>query len=87
MAQRTRRTIRGGDGERKMEIKKCPFCGVGKTEVFKDRTLLNGHYYYYVKHVSETNVCGLVDAFGAYRSRLFSTPEKAVAAWNGRVDE
>ena len=70
-----------------MEISKCPFCGGGTTEVHKDRTMPVGKDMYYIKHVSDKEVCGLVDAFGAYRSRLYSTPEEAVEMWNKRCYE
>ena len=72
-----------------LELSRCPFCG-GSAEIVKakpDKSLKPGVDYYYIKHIAAKESCGLVDAFGAYRSRLFSTPEKAVAAWNGRVDE
>lgn len=72
-----------------LELSRCPFCG-GSAELVlakHDKSLKPGVDYYYIKHVAYKDTCGLVDAFGAFRSRLYPFAEEAVAMWNRRYHE
>lgn len=65
----------------------CPFCGKGIVYVEQDNILLSGHKYWKVRHCnkSEIDVCPICNTLGYFESRLYSTKEKAIRAWNERA--
>ena len=69
------------------ELKPCPFCGGTNVIVEEDDRLLNGHKFWYIVHGMYQEKCPLVNMFNAwYSSAKFTTREKAIEAWNRRVD-
>ena len=66
-----------------MELKPCPFCGGTDVVIKQDHVLLCGHRYWFIEHYAPE--CTMTNAFGLCKSKLFTTKERAVKAWNRRA--
>ena len=63
------------------ELKPCPFCGCFVYPI-QDTMLLCGHRYWYIRHKNSECILS-----GNFRSKLYTTKEKLICAWNNTLKE
>ena len=67
------------ENAKKEDLKKCPFCG-GKASLIETLCIDNNYKGYFVHHCCDITVAPI------YTSS-FPTEERAIAAWNRRVND